>query len=69
MLPKNSTFNNVNTLLVLSFSLLFILIGLSCKKIIEEQIPPINPAQTLSLERNPDANCDLTTTICEDYFF
>jgi hypothetical protein len=52
--------------LILGFS---ILLQLSCKKEIKDQGLPTNFPETVTLERNPDANCDLSTNICEDCVF
>ena len=69
MFLKNSTFNNVKSLLIVMSYLLFISIHLSCKKEIKEETSLLNSSETLSVERNPDANCDLSTNICEDCLF
>jgi len=39
---------------------------LSCKKTLEEKYSSPNSGESQLYSRNPDANCDLSTTICED---
>lgn len=52
--------------LLAAFAFLIIVTFNSCKKIVEENSLPAEEDNTSIFERNPDTNCDLSTTICED---
>ena len=48
---------------MLVFSTIF---QISCKKNIEEKFPSQKTEESDTYSRNPDANCNLNTTVCED---
>ena len=52
--------------LLAAFAFLIVVTFNSCKKIVEENSLPSEEDNTSIFERNPDTNCDLSTTICED---